>query len=225
MGKAPKRAAYTDETGIALPSVTTIIGRFKDSGGLLFWAFKKGMTYGLAGESAAKLYDDTGALDAGTVAHDMVEAHINGRPMPPEPKGHPDAVAKGVAAFKTFLKWQDMTKLKLRHTEVSLISEKYKYGGRLDAIGVVGNELVLCDWKTSNAVYLDYTLQLAAYALLWEESYPDHPLVGGFHLLRFAKEEGDFGHHFFPKLDQEKVAFLKMRELYDLVKSCEKRVK
>lgn len=225
MAKGTKKPAYIDSSGAVVPSVTTILSRFKDSGGLLFWAFKKGMTYGLAGESGAKLYDDTGALDAGTVAHDMVEAHINGRPMPPEPKGHPEAIAKGASAFKTFLKWQDMTKLTLRHTEVPLVSEKHKFGGRLDAIGVVGNELVLCDWKTSNAVYLDYTLQLAAYALLWEEIYPDHPLVGGFHLLRFAKEEGDFGHHHFPKLDTEKVAFLKMRELYDLVKVCEKRVK
>lgn len=224
MAKGAKKPAYTDESGTVVPSVTTILSRFKDSGGLLFWAFKKGMTYGLAGEGGAKLYDDTGALDAGTVAHDMVEAWISGGTAP-EPKGHADAVKKGKDAFATFLKWQSMTKLTLRHTEVALVSEKYKFGGRLDAVGVVGNELVLCDWKTSNSVYLDYTLQLAAYGLLWDEIYPDHPLTGGFHLLRFAKEEGDFGHHHFPKLDKEKVAFLKMRELFDLVKDCEKRVK
>ncbi len=118
-----------------------------------------------------------------------------------------------------------MTKLEIHHAEVPLVSERYRFGGRLDAIGVVGNEMVLVDWKTSNSVYLDYTLQLAAYSLLWEETYPDHPLVGGFHLCRFAKEEGDFGHHHYPKLEREAIAFLKMRELYDLVKDCERRVK
>jgi hypothetical protein len=66
---------------------------------------------------------------------------------------------------------------------------------------------------------------LGAYGLLWEENYPEHPITGGFHLLRFAKEEGDFAHHYFPKLDTEKVLFLKYREAYDLAKVCEKRVK
>jgi hypothetical protein len=54
-----------------------------------------------------------------------------------------------------------------------------------------------------NAVYADYLYQLAAYGLLWNENYPDHPPVGGFHLCRFAKEQGDFSHHYFPSLDDE----------------------
>ena len=83
---------------------------------------------------------------------------------------------------------------------------------------------MLLDWKTSNAVYPDYLLQLAGYKLLWEETYPEHQLTG-FHLCRFAKEEGDFSHHYFPKLDKEVETFLVMRSLYDLVKDVEKRVK
>lgn len=227
MAKAAKQA-YTDAAGTVVPGVTTILGRFKDSGPLLFWAFKKGMTHGLAGESGARLYDDTKAIDAGTVAHDLVEHWIKSGKDGSDTlvlHGEPEAIEKGKTAFATFLKWKAMTNLELRHTEVPLVSEKYKFGGKLDAIGVVGNELVLVDWKTSNGVYVDYTLQLAGYSLLWEENYPEHPLVGGYHLLRFAKEQGDFAHHHFPKLDTEKVAFIKMRELYDLMKGCEKRVK
>jgi hypothetical protein len=34
---------YKDHRGNRLPSVTTIIGRFKESGGLLYWANQQGL--------------------------------------------------------------------------------------------------------------------------------------------------------------------------------------
>ena len=88
-----------------------------------------------------------------------------------------------------------------------------------------GNELILLDWKCANAVYADYLYQLAAYGLLWNENYPDHPPVGGFHLCRFAKEQGDFSHHYFPALDDEAETFLLMRDLFDRVKKAERRLR
>jgi hypothetical protein len=212
------REAYKTRDGVRVPSVTTILSRFKESGGLLYWANQAGLDGKTLEEARAP------AATAGTLAHDMVEAHINKRP-PPEPIGGNDVVEKARAAFATFLKWWELNKLQIRHTEVSLVSEKYRFGGRLDAVGLSGNQLVLLDWKTSNAVYADYLLQLAGYRVLWEENYPEHPIVGGFHLCRFAKEEGDFSHHYFPRLDAEAEAFLEMRDLYDRIKLIEKRVK
>lgn len=212
------REVYKDASGARLPSVTTILSRFKESGGLLYWANQCGLKGQTLDEARIP------AATAGTMAHDLVEAHINKRPLP-DLSGDPEIVAKARAAYDTFVKWSDLNKLTIRHTEVSLVSEAHKFGGRLDAVGVSGNELILLDWKTSNAVYADYLLQLAGYKTLWEENYPDHPLVGGFHLCRFAKEEGDFSHHFFPRLEAEVEAFLAMRKLYDLVKAVEKRVK
>lgn len=212
------REIYKDSSGTRLPSVTTILSRFKESGGLLYWANQAGLDGKTLDEARMP------AATAGTMAHDLVEAHVNKRPAP-ELVGDPDTIAKARSAYDTFQKWMDMNKLTIRHTEVSLVSEKHKFGGRLDAIGMCGNELILLDWKTSNAVYADYILQLAGYKTLWEENYPDHPLVGGFHLCRFAKEEGDFSHHYFPKLDLEVETFLDMRRLYDKIKQVEKRVK
>lgn len=227
MNMQTTRAKYMDQAGTVVPSVTTIIGRFKDSGGLIYWAFKQGCDQGQLKAKDPQfhfdLYRDK-AAEAGTMAHDLVEAHIKGNPLPVL-EGSAETIGKANRAFDAFLNWKSMSKIEVRHTEVPLVSERFKFGGRLDAIGMIGNQLILLDWKTSNAVYADYTLQLAAYQLLWEENYPDHPLIGGFHLMRFAKEEGDFSHHHFPKLEREAVAFLKMRELYDLVKAAEKRVK
>jgi PD-(D/E)XK nuclease superfamily len=211
---------YKDAEGKRLPSVTTIIGRFKDSGALLYWANNAGLE--------GKTLDQARipAATAGTMAHNLVEAHLNKRPLP-ELEGDADVIAKARRAFDAYLSWSDMTKLQVRHTEVSLASGKHKFGGTLDAIGVINgsNGLALIDWKTSNSIYPDYLYQLAAYKLLWEENYPDHPITGGAHLCRFAKEEGDYAHHHFPNVDEEAATFLAMRELYDRVKKTEKRVK
>src|SRR3990167_7613376 len=186
------REIYKDAKGNRVPSVTTILSRFKESGGLLYWANQAGLSGKTLDEARAPV------ATAGTMEHDVVEAHINKLALP-ELSGDPETVAKARSAYDTYLKWADMYKLKIRHTEVSLVSNAHRFGGRLDAIGVNGEGLVLLDWKTSNAVYADYLLQLAGYKLLWEENYPEHPLIG-FHLCRFAKEEGDFSHHYFPAL-------------------------
>lgn len=210
------REVYKDAKGARVPSVTTILSRFKESGGLLYWANAAGLEGKTLDEARAP------AATAGTMAHDLVEAHINTRPLPEF--GDTDTAKRARSAFETYLKWAEMYKLAIRHTEVSLVSNTHRFGGRLDAIGMNSDGLVLLDWKTSNAVYADYLLQLAGYKLLWEENYPEHQLTG-FHLCRFAKEEGDFSHHYFPKLDKEAETFLVMRSLYDLVKDVEKRVK
>jgi len=57
------------------------------------------------------------------------------------------------------------------------------------------------DWKTSIAVYSDYSLQLSAYRHLWETDRPDKPLTGGFHLCRFSKDHADFVYHCWTELD------------------------
>jgi hypothetical protein len=87
----------------------------------------------------------------------------------------------------------------------------------------VANGLVLLDYKTSNGVYSDMLIQLAAYKNLWEENRPDLPITGGCHLLRFAKERGDFAHHYFQELDDEWEQFLLFRQAYDLDKALKKR--
>lgn len=211
---------YKDSDGKRLPSVTTIIGRFKDSGALLYWANNAGLE--------GKTLDQARipAATAGTMAHSLVEAHLNKRELPAL-EGDSEIIGKARRAFDAYLTWSAMTKLEVRHTEVSLASEKHKFGGTLDAIGIVNgsNGLALIDWKTSNSIYPDYLYQLAAYKLLWEENYPDHPITGGAHLCRFAKEDGDYAHHHFPSIDDEAGTFLVMRDLYDRVKRTEKRVR
>lgn len=216
MGR-PKEG-YKNAAGNRIPGTTTIISRFKESGGLLQWAFKQGQS------GAATLYQerDAAAL-AGNVAHDMIEANILGRDFQPPPSVEPAILTKASNAFAQFKEWQEQTRIAIVATERAYVSEKYQFGGTVDAIGRdAKGRIVLLDWKTSNSVYQDYLVQLAAYALLLEECAPEWK-PEGFHLLRVAKESADFAHHFYGELEEAKTQFLLFRQAYDIDSRLKKR--
>ena len=215
MGR-PANGYYMD--GKRIPSVTTVISNCKIGGiePLLSWANRMGM------EGKHHRQESSKAADAGTCAHDMIEAWIRGYEFDPQPYEY-EALDTAKPAFDGFLKWTKQTNLQMGETEVSLVSERHKYGGTLDSMMMGDGELALGDWKTSGGIYPDYLIQLAAYKQLWEENFPDRPVTGGFHLLRVSKqkEPGDpisFHHHYWENLDMAWDAFLHMRELYDLGK-------
>jgi len=216
---------YRNKAGDKIPGTTSIIGRFKDSGGLLHWAFDQGKA-AQRGE-IENLYDKRDeAADAGTLAHDMVERYIQQKMPETALMGAPEEVAElARGAFQAYLSWEKMTNLVIVETEVSLVSEEYQFGGTPDAIGEVEDTLVLVDWKMSSGIYPDYLIQLAAYKRLWEENNPNRPIKGGFHLCRFAKEHGDFSHHFFPRLDEAWEQFKLFRRAYDIDKQLKKRAR
>lgn len=216
------RKGYFNEDGKRIPSVTTILGRFKDSGALMHWAFKQGQ------EGKQHLYEDRDkAATCGTLAHEMIEVHVNGYDHLGLLKGvDEDIKVKALNAYHMAMDWMADSKIEIisKWQEIQMISEKYQYGGTPDAIGRNSKgELCLLDWKTSNGVYSDYGLQLAAYAQLWNENYPDEPLTGGFHICRFSKDHPDFSHHFYRELDIEWLQFELLRKAYAQDKAIAKR--
>jgi len=208
------RAGYFLSDGTRVPSVTTVLSRFKEASGLMHWAWalgKEGKDYREERDKAA---------DAGTLAHAAVEAWIKDEPY--AFAGDPDVCKKASKAFDAFMEWATQSHLKVTHTEVGLVSEKYKFGGTLDAI-LIGNRRAMGDWKSSNRIYPEYLVQVAAYGKLWEEHHPEEPIDGGFHLLRFDKEFGDFHHHYWGELDRAWEAFLHLRDLYEIDKELKRR--
>lgn len=161
------------------------------------------------------------AADAGTMAHDAVENWIHKRPVVFDDS---DVAKKAQIAFGAFREWANQTQLVVTHTEMPLVSEQYKFGGTFDAILVKGRR-AMGDWKSSNALYPEYLCQIAAYAKLWEEHYPNEPIDGGFILCRFDKTYGDFTQKWWGELDAAWDAFLHLRALYDLDKELKARVK
>lgn len=212
------RGGYFTKDGKRVPSVTTIIGKFKDAGGLMHWAWDLGRQ--------GKYYRDERdkAANSGTIAHLLVEQWIHKQDPTVEGTHPADVESRAWKAFEAFKQWAQQTKLSVTETEIGLVSEKHRFGGTLDAM-LVNGKRSLGDWKTSNAVYGEYLYQLAAYGLLWEENFPDKPIQGGYHLLRFSKDYPDFCHHFFDELESAKRGFILMRELYDIKEVLDRRVK
>lgn len=209
----PRNGYYVN--GQRVPSVTTILSRFKESGALMYWAWdigRQGKDYRAERDKAA---------DAGTCAHDMVECFIRGMAFD-DTKYPGEILAPAQNAFCAFQRWATQSNLKPHQTEVGLTSKRYRFGGTLDAV-TLGDELHLLDWKTSNAVYPDYLLQLAAYGQLWNENNPDNP-IRGYELVRFSKVEGDFAHYSFVSLTRELQQFLLLRKAYELDALTKKRV-
>ncbi|MGD0497553.1 MAG: PD-(D/E)XK nuclease family protein [Bryobacteraceae bacterium] len=209
----PRKGYWLD--GKRLPSVTTVLSRFKESGGLIHWAWTLG--------TEGKDYRDVkqAAADAGTCAHDMVECFIRGREFNPEP--YPlEILTVAENSFGAFRRWAEQSHLKPAKTEIGLMSKRFRFGGTLDAV-TLGDDLHLLDWKTSNSVYSDYLMQLAAYGALWNENFPDNP-VRGYDLVRFSKLEGDFAHYSFVSLKDELTEFLLLRKAYELDARLKKRV-
>ena len=218
------RAGYFLADGSKVPGTTTIIGRFKESGGLMQWAFAQGK----AGKS--RLYEEAEkAADIGTCVHAMIEMSIKGAHDTEityyvlKTLTENDAVDRAWSAYHAYKKWAAGFGVQVLEQELQLVSEQYRYGGTLDAIALVGNSLALLDWKSSNAIYTDYLVQLAAYGNLWNEKFPQKRLTGGYHLLRFSKENADFAHHHYDNLDEAWRQFVLFREAYDIDKILKKR--
>ena len=211
---------YRNSKGDKLPGVTTIIGGSLgwSKNQLMWWAWKEGTEGRHFRETADK------AADAGTLAHLMAECDIKGVPFEmPEPTPTADVIAKAEAAYGAFVTWGKQTKVKIVQAEIPLVSESYQYGGTPDGIAKIGRQHLLLDIKTSNSTYADHLIQLAAYSRLWEENHPEMPLKGGYRLLRFGKEHGDFHDHAYPAdaLDGAWEAFMHLLALYRLKKPIE----
>lgn len=210
------KTPYMLADGTKVPGVTTVIGQLGwNKQQLLIWAHREGL--------AGRDFRDTSgkAADIGTCAHYMVECDVLG--VDADLSGfEPDTVEKARPAFAAWGQWVRGSNCTIVATEAQLVSERFRYGGTLDAVASIGGQLQVLDFKTSKAVYPDHVIQLAAYQRLWNEAHPAEQLAPGAMLLRIGKD-GAFAAHGFTQeqLDCGWEAFLHARALYDLRKPLE----
>jgi len=221
--------------GTKIPGTTTITGRFKDSGGLIHWAFTQGMAQGELKAAGKPFVENTRAIaqeaaDKGTVVHGLVEQYIK---TGQQPAAIVDSQVK--SAFDAFLRWQQGSRLEVKHTEVALVCPVLKVGGTIDAIGMLGDKWCLPDWKSSNGLYVDYLWQIANYGYLAEHGFlcdeqgrQTNKALGikveSYELCRFSKENADFSHNSFASLANEFETFKILRRAYDLARESQKRL-
>lgn len=172
---------YKNAAGKRLPGVTTVLGML-DKPGLLKWAWRCGQE----GKDIEKVRDEAAAI--GTVAHARVEAHLRGMEFD-ETGIAPDRLEQSANAFLAFLAWWEREKFTVVETELQLVSERWQVGGTLDILARhADGSLALVDIKTSNGVYREHRLQVAAYAAMYEETHAGRTLERLL-IVRIPKDE------------------------------------
>lgn len=211
------KAGYFLADGTRVPGTTTITGRFKESGGLIHWAWQLGHD----GKDYRTERDK--AADVGTIIHEQADAAIHKQEIPQPPADFSDAQREQVRrGFEAFWAWYQNTVTEITWTERQLVSERYRFGGTPDAYGTdKQGSGCLFDWK-SGGIYQDALIQVGGgYGLLLDEN--GFPVTGGYHIVRFGKDTGDFVHRYYPELDLARRQFILLREAYENDKLLKKR--
>ena len=165
-----------------VPSVTTILSRYKNSVGLIIWSNK----LGLEGKSYHSELNK--AAEIGTNVHELAQSFIEGQEFQ-IPKDD-DVVQK---CFSKFLLWWESFQsedFQVIFCEQSFTSKLYEYGGTADLLVKKDDKYILVDFKTSKSVYPDYLIQGSAYKQMIEEKY--HYKISKFIVARFGKDSEEF---------------------------------
>lgn len=148
---------------------------------------------------AAKAADQKTAQDAadvGTLIHDYAYLSELGKiqeatnlydqmmQLPTESK---EKLLNGIGKFKA---WKEEVKDELVKSEELIASPTHMFCGKFDRLARRNGRLVLGDFKTSNSIYLEHFIQLAAYRIaIWEWFGLK---VDSLEVLRFGKDSGEF---------------------------------
>lgn len=192
VGTGRPAGGYYTTGGKRCASVTTILSKWGDSGGLLGWYYKNGITDGMRlqrGEPAIGADNfSTDALEIGSAVHARVESHLLGRTQPMALLKE-EWEAKAARCFASWLEWYDGAELVPVALELPMVHNATAIAGTLDAVfrDKSGN-LVLLDWKTSKDIYGKELVQAAAYRWLWEEDLRDP--IARIAVLRIDKDSG-----------------------------------
>ena len=167
------------------PSVTTVLGVLRKVG-LEMWFKNNTAEYCDAESSKGKKF--------GSSFHELLQKLISGQETKIE-TDFDEELKNAVGGFVAFRK--DYPNLKLELAELKMTSEKYKYNGTLDCLGVWEDKLIIADWKTGKSkegkkpdIYDEYVIQVSAYVNLYNEIYNTN--VDKAIIVAFAKNEVNY---------------------------------
>ena len=160
--KSTGRTYYTPDG--AYPSITTVLGKTADTTWLQRWIERVGE------EEAARVSKE--ATDRGTLVHEYAERHFNGE----------DISDLSLQTLDVRQMSQDLIKMadsgieEIWGQEQVLWSNKYRYAGRTDMVGIWKGKPTIIDFKTSKKKkyvkqITDYFIQCCAYAVTHNELY------------------------------------------------------
>ena len=151
-----------------VPSVTHILDVYPKGFGFMQWLKDLGNN---ADEVVRR------AAEQGSRIHNVIDMYLRGEIIS-------WANESGNAMYSTeewlmvakFVEFWTTFKPTLIATEESLMSEKLGYGGTIDIVCKIGDKIWLIDTKTGNAIHKSHELQVAAYAMMWNEMYPEQKI-------------------------------------------------
>lgn len=188
--------------GVEYPSVTEIIGVL-DKSFLAYWRGKIGNEEAdrIARESAAK----------GSKVHELIETFLlNGR------VDLCGLTAEIKDLFAAWHEWWIEQTYKVVALEKKVISQKHKYGGTFDCILEKDGHLYITDWKVSKSDDHYRNLQLAGYALAYEEQIGTKIKKGL--IVRIDPVEKEVTEKHIANLWKYTKLFVSLRALFDFVK-------
>jgi hypothetical protein len=239
-------AVEQDGTVVNAPSITTVLS-VVNKPALMQWAVNCAIDH-----LRARLYDDgeftveqlekfldeakyahkfvkQAAADIGTAAHRWLEDYWHQKKMavesgevfavPPLPE-HPQVRNCVEAAIK----WIEEHDIKPLIIEKPLYSRIHQVAGRMDKLAMVDGRLAVVDWKSSTGLWPEYLLQIAAYASIYMEEFPDQQVEDRW-LVKLGKYDGEFQAVKFGKadLDADYEAFLAATKLYKRLQTLNRR--
>ncbi len=143
-------------SGVRYPSVTEIL-----SSGPKPWLDKWKAKWGILAERKVQAACNIGD-HFDRAATDIVNGYL------PDVSAHTRVFEMLVNFKNEFVKPYEFV---AEAVQLHVVSQTHQYHGTFDAVGYVNGkeELCLFDWKTSAKIYPDMALQLAAYAIAYEE--------------------------------------------------------
>jgi len=220
--KAKQHTVYKNKEGKRVPGVTTITG-VMNKPALVGWA----NNLGLEGIKVREYVDDLAAI--GTLAHYMVECHINSiirkeDILPNLEDSTPNQIKSAEVSFKKFINWEEKNEVIYIKSEMQSISEKHQYGGMIDIYCILNGINTLIDIKTCKAIYNDHFLQVGGgyFPLLKEQDLP----VEEARIIRIGRseEEGtEAEERLIPNISKYQELFLMCKSIYDIKKELKWR--
>jgi hypothetical protein len=145
------------------PSVTSILNYFPKNKFFHDWLKDVGHNSDIIASKAAT---------EGTAVHKAIETLLEGKEVNWIDEN--GLTNYSLEVWKMILKFQEFyikIKPKIIATEYHLFSDNHEYAGTADLIVEIGNDRWLIDIKTSNSLHTSHDLQLAAYAVAWNETH------------------------------------------------------
>jgi hypothetical protein len=152
---------WYSEEGDFFPSVTTYLEAYPKNAQFFEWLKK-------VGDDADEIRDEAGRR--GSVVHSLTERYDLGEEVTIlNEQGFIGYKLSEWNMFEKYVEFRKNFQTNILHTELNLVSKKYRMGGTLDRVMTVDGRLLLVDIKTSNMVHPHYWLQTSAYDKMLQE--------------------------------------------------------